>query len=229
MATKKPAAGKTDKRGSDAQSVNSSAAVTSAHSTVGEPARSDTSKAKDAATKKASGAQELAAAMPFNANKAGEYGAASADPAPGATAEPADPRVTGSSLTENILSPKVGAGKPNLGFNPGNLPLDRVRVDSMPSVLFDAMAVPGGKSAVVTLGNVGHALEFIKDQYRHAKPILALGVGAELVESADAPVLLTSRKPDPGMLVGRQANATEARPLRPSAVIVITSASSIRR
>ena len=33
-------------------------------------------------------------------------------------------------------------------------------------------------------------LEFIKDQYRHAKPILALGTGADLLESAGVPSAL---------------------------------------
>ena len=44
---------------------------------------------------------------------------------------PADPAVTaGSTLTEATASPKAGAGDRRLGFNPGNRPLDRVRVDS---------------------------------------------------------------------------------------------------
>ncbi|MDF3069601.1 MAG: Catalase [Polyangiaceae bacterium] len=62
------------------------------------------------------------------------------------------------------------------------------------------------------LGNVGHALEFIKDQYRHAKPILALGEGADLVENAGAPSNLPSGQPDPGMLVAKHGNAREALP-----------------
>lgn len=87
-----------------------------------------------------------------------------------------------------------------------------VTLETMPSVLFDAVAVPGGNTAVVILGNVGHALEFIKDQYRHAKPILALGAGADLVENAGAPAVLPSGDPDPGMLVGRHASAADALP-----------------
>ncbi len=143
MPSKKPAAGKTAARGSDDQSAKSSGAVTSAHSTVSGPARSDQgSSVADSATEKMAGAQALAAAMPFNPTKSGEYGQASAEPQPGATAKPTDPRVTGSSLTENILSPKVGAGKPNLGFNPGNLPLDRVRVDSSEQTLTTNQGVP---------------------------------------------------------------------------------------
>jgi catalase len=88
-----------------------------------------------------------------------------------------------------------------------------VTLETMPSVLFDAVAVLGGKDAVIALGNVGHALEFIKDQYRHAKPILALGEGADLVENAGAPALLPSGEPDPGMIVAKHGRAREALPL----------------
>jgi catalase len=87
-----------------------------------------------------------------------------------------------------------------------------VSLETMPSVLFDAVAVLGGKEAVVKLGNVGHALEFIKDQYRHAKPILALGEGADLVENAGAPAKLPSGEPDPGMLIAKHGRAREALP-----------------
>jgi len=84
-----------------------------------------------------------------------------------------------------------------------------VTFETMPSVLFDAMAVPGGKRAVQVLGNVGHAMEFIKDQYRHAKPILALAEGADLVENAGAPAMLPSGEPDVGMLIDRKATAAD--------------------
>jgi catalase len=87
-----------------------------------------------------------------------------------------------------------------------------VTFETMPSVLFDAMVVPGGKAAVETLGNVGQAVEFIKDQYRHAKPILAIGEGADLVENACAPSVLPSGQRDPGMLIGRQATASDLIP-----------------
>jgi catalase len=87
-----------------------------------------------------------------------------------------------------------------------------VTLETMPSVLFDAVAIPGGRAAIKTLGNVGHALEFIKDQYRHAKPILALGEGADLVENAGVPVTHASGAPDPGMLIGRHATAEKALP-----------------
>jgi catalase len=85
-----------------------------------------------------------------------------------------------------------------------------VTLETMPSVLFDAVAVVGGKAAVKTLGNVGHALEFLKDQYRHAKPLLALGAGADLLENAGVPSALPSGKPDPGVIVAGDAAVKEA-------------------
>jgi catalase len=127
----------------DVTSRAASAVVTSARSTVSGPARKDQkSVAANAATKKVDGTEALAAARPFNPNKPGEYGRASAKPQPGAVAEPPDPSVTASTLTEVLPSAKVGTGKPNLGFNPGNLPLDRVRVDSSNQRLSTNQGVP---------------------------------------------------------------------------------------
>jgi catalase len=87
-----------------------------------------------------------------------------------------------------------------------------VTFETMPSVLFDAAVVLGGSTAVKTLGNLGHVLEFIKDQYRHAKPLLALGAGADLIENAGVSATLPSGEPDPGVLIGRHASAAKALP-----------------
>jgi len=87
------------------------------------------------ATRKAAATDALAAAFPVNKNKRGEYGEAAArKPKPGVTAEPSDPAVTGSTLTETTSSDKTGT-QARPGFNPGNDPLDRVRVDSGGRVL----------------------------------------------------------------------------------------------
>ena len=112
-------------------------------------------------------------------------------------------------LTERGAVPRfVGARLGTVSTAEGDELEVEVTFETMPSVLFDAMVVPGGKSAVEVLGKVGHAIEFIKDQYRHAKPILALGAGADLVESAGAPAMLPSGKADPGMLIERDGSAT---------------------
>jgi len=87
-----------------------------------------------------------------------------------------------------------------------------VTFETMPSVLFDAVAVPGGDLAMNALGAVGQAKEFLKDQYRHAKAILALGAGAQLLEKAGVASTLPSGKPDPGVLVHQEETADEVLP-----------------
>jgi catalase len=94
----------------------------------------------------------------------------------------------------------------------GNTLEAEVTLETTPSVLFDAVAVVGGQDAVARLGAVGHALEFIKDQYRHCKPILALGQGVDLLEKAGAPANLPSGKPDPGIVVAKGSDAPKALP-----------------
>jgi len=72
----------------------------------------------------------LAARMPFNPTKPLEYGENAETPHAGATHTPSTPLATASTTTENIASPKVGDGTPEIGRNPLKGPLDRVRVDS---------------------------------------------------------------------------------------------------
>ena len=52
------------------------------------------------------------------------------------------------------------------------------------SVLFDAVVVPDGADE---LGALGQSLEFLRDQYRHCKPILFLGSGGGVVADAGIP------------------------------------------
>jgi catalase len=77
------------------------------------------------------GAQALVSAVPHNPLKAAEFGLESGHaPIQGKPIKAAQPVVTASSVTEDIASGKTGDGKPRIGFNPGNAPLDGVRVDS---------------------------------------------------------------------------------------------------
>ena len=58
-----------------------------------------------------------------------------------------------------------------------------VSLEAAPAVLYDALVLPSGTEAVKTLRGDGRTLEFIKDQYRHCKPILALGESDGLLEA----------------------------------------------
>jgi catalase len=85
-----------------------------------------------------------------------------------------------------------------------------VTMEAAPAVLYDALVVPGGREAIKILGNLGHAAEFIKEQYRHCKPILALGAGQDLVENAGVPLTLPNGEPDPGVLQFSDESVEEA-------------------
>lgn len=60
--------------------------------------------------------------------------------------------------------------------------------ETMPSVLFDAVVVPDGERAAAELAALGHAREFLRDQFRHGKAILMLGAGERVVAEAGVPV-----------------------------------------
>lgn len=96
----------------------------------------------DVATAKIAGTEALAAAFPFNAAKPSEFGDAASKPMTGQSAEPPDPIVGASTLSEGNASEKVGSGNPQISFNPGNGPLDRVRVESSDRMLTTNQGVP---------------------------------------------------------------------------------------
>jgi len=112
-----------------------------AKSTVSGPSQGPKGPGNSAAVRKMQGTQALAAAFPFNASKAGEIGKAARTPKAGATAEPSEPSVAASTLTEMTASAKTGAPA-SRGSNPGTRPLDRVRVDSGGQALTTNFAQP---------------------------------------------------------------------------------------
>jgi catalase len=77
-----------------------------------------------------------------------------------------------------------------------------VTFEAAPSVLFDAVVVPDGSAAQILAG-IGNAIEFVKDQYRHCKTILALGEGDRLLAAAGIPEKLADGGEDPGLMRAR--------------------------
>ena len=75
-----------------------------------------------------------------------------------------------------------------------------ITFETSPSVLYDAVVIPGGDEAAATLSKLGQAVEFVKDQYRHCKPIMAMAEGTTLLANAGIPSALPSGEPDPGVL-----------------------------
>ena len=75
-----------------------------------------------------------------------------------------------------------------------------ISMETAPSVVWDALVIPDGQAAVDALSASGHAVEFLKDQYRHCKPILLLGTASALLTKAGIPSALPSGDVDPGLL-----------------------------
>jgi len=86
-------------------------------------------------------------------------------------------------------------------------------VAATPAVLFDAVVIADGADAVKAMAADGRVLEFVKDQYRHCKPMLSLGAAAQLLEKAGIPTALPSGAADPGLILasgGVSASVTRA-------------------
>jgi catalase len=81
-----------------------------------------------------------------------------------------------------------------------------VTMEAMPAVLFDGLVLPDGADAVQRLALDARTLEFLKDQYRHCKPILVLGAATDLLDKANIPYALPSGHPDPGLVLAGADN-----------------------
>jgi catalase len=76
-----------------------------------------------------------------------------------------------------------------------------VSMEAAPAVVWDALIIPAGENVTSVLSESGHALEFLKDQYRHCKPILLMGDAHALLGEAGIPPELETGEEDPGLLL----------------------------
>jgi catalase len=106
-------------------------------------------------------------------------------------------RLTAAGAVPRFVGVRFGAAKSSSGEP---IEID-VTIEATPSVLYDAVVLPDSAEAARQLAADARTLEFLRDQYRHCKPMLALG--SELLKAATIPERLPSGKPDPGLLVGK--------------------------
>ncbi len=76
-------------------------------------------------------------------------------------------------------------------------------MENTPPVLFDALVLPDGEGAIAALARDGRTFEFIKDQYRHCKTILALGHAETLLSKLGISATLPSGEQDPGLIIAK--------------------------
>lgn len=77
-------------------------------------------------------------------------------------------------------------------------------------VLFDAVVLPDGAPGIERLAAHGRVLEFIANQYRHGKPLLALGASKSLLDMAAIFATLPSGEVDTGVLLAEEADFAAA-------------------
>jgi catalase len=73
-------------------------------------------------------------------------------------------------------------------------------LETMPSPLWDAVVIPGGALADARLADVGLAVEFVKEQYRHCKALLVLGSATKLLDAAGIAMAGADVASDPGIV-----------------------------
>jgi catalase len=112
-------------------------------------------------------------------------------------------RLTSEGAVPRFVSTTLGSVQPAGG--------DAIEIDvsfeAAPAVLYDALVLPDGATAVKALRADGRTLEFIKDQYRHCKPILAFGAGRQLLQACGIDATLPDGQPDPGVILASGARA----------------------
>ncbi len=74
-------------------------------------------------------------------------------------------------------------------------------MEATPAVLYDALIIAGGEKSVENLSRSAHTLEFLRDQYRHCKPILILGEAESFLQKAGISQILPNGDTDPALIV----------------------------
>ncbi|MBD5655680.1 MAG: catalase [Candidatus Eremiobacteraeota bacterium] len=106
--------------------------------------------------------------------------------------------LTAAGATALVLSSKLGSVA---GENGTPLAVDHTLL-TMPSIVFDAVYVPGGHDAAATLAGSPVARDFVGEAYQHGKAIAATGAGRELLSDAGVP---TGSDRDAGVVIGEGA------------------------
>ncbi len=102
-------------------------------------------------------------------------------------------RVSAEGAVVRLLGVRLGSMESS-----GGEPLEvDATLENSPSVLFDALVLPDGEAGAAALRADGQAIEFIQNQFRHGKTILAVGAARTLLQAAG----VDGESRDPGLLL----------------------------
>ena len=111
-------------------------------------------------------------------------------------------------LADGAVPRLVGSQLGKVATSDGNSLDVEISLEAGPSVLYDAVVVPDGAAAAQAWTMDAHALDFVRDQYRHCKPMLVIGSGTVLLEKAGIPANLPDGSADPA-LIGTKSDTLE--------------------
>jgi catalase len=108
--------------------------------------------------------------------------------------------------TVHLIAPRLGLVRPANGD-----PFDATgTLENSAPVLFDGLVLPDGAGGVKVLGGHFEVMDFIANQFRHGKTLLAIGDSQRLLERAGASASLASGEPDPGIFIAAAAKVEHA-------------------
>ena len=112
----------------------------------------------------------------------------------------------GGGATAHLIAPRLGLVKPALGdaFDATGT------LENSAPVLFDGLVLPDGAAGVKRLAAQVEVMDFIANQHRHGKTLLALGAAKALLEKAGVAAKLANGAADPGIVMGSSAKAANA-------------------
>jgi len=104
-------------------------------------------------------------------------------------------------LSEGAVPRIVGSRLGTVNTKDGKALDVEISLEAGPSVLYDAVVIADGEESVQALINDAHALDFVRQQYRHCKPVLVIGVGEQLLAKADVLSILPDGTNDPAVIL----------------------------
>ncbi|WP_026637506.1 catalase [Duganella zoogloeoides] len=85
-----------------------------------------------------------------------------------------------------------------------------ISFEAGPAVLYDAVVIADGAGSAKSLQAEAIALDFVRQQYNHCKPILAIGAGADVLKKLGVQAKLPSGQGDPSLWIVDAGSVTTA-------------------